>query len=336
MTSAPSPEQISRDATWLAQALDPNAGIVRLVAMDRDSYRAASFLDDRLMQQAVDAQLVPWPDVEAAVEGDLRTDARWIFHIGHVGSTLVSRLIGELGDVLAIREPRLLRDIAVSPPEVRECYIAAVPKLMSRTFGENEVACVKATSFASEIAARLVPAGERALFMYARPRNYVASILAGENSVKELHALATYRQQRLMSRAIEFPEPRTDADRAVIAWACEITTLEAAFAALGDRRIEWADFDAVLGNMVAELARVASFFGFGAAERELAAIAAGPLMRRYSKDPNYDYSPSLRQKLIQQELNLQGRDIDAALAMLSAASERSPLLAQALGRAEGS
>ena len=117
------PEEIARDATWLAQALDPNAGMVRLVAMDRDSYRAASFLDDRLMQQQVDAQIVPWPEVEAAVEGDLRTDARWIFHIGHVGSTLVSRLLGELDGVLGVREPRLLRDLALSPAEVRHGYM---------------------------------------------------------------------------------------------------------------------------------------------------------------------------------------------------------------------
>ena len=109
MSSAPTPEEIARDATWLAQALDPNAGMLRLVAMDRDSYRAASFLDDRLMQQPVDAHIVPWPDIEAAVEAELRTDARWIFHVGHVGSTLVSRLLGELDSVLGVREPRLLR-----------------------------------------------------------------------------------------------------------------------------------------------------------------------------------------------------------------------------------
>ena len=40
----------------------------------------------------MDAQIVPWPLVEEATSGELRKDARWIFHIGHVGSTLVSRL----------------------------------------------------------------------------------------------------------------------------------------------------------------------------------------------------------------------------------------------------
>ena len=103
MSSALTPEEIAADAHWLAQALDPAAGIARLVAMDREAYRAASFLDDRLMQLPVDAQLLPWPDIEAATERDLRQDARWIFHIGHVGSTLVSRLLGEIRGVLAVR-----------------------------------------------------------------------------------------------------------------------------------------------------------------------------------------------------------------------------------------
>src|SRR4029453_13584932 len=152
-STQPSPlasEEIARDATWLAEALDPWAGAVRLVAMTRDSYRAASFLDDRLMQQPINAQIMPWPDVQAAVADDLRQDARWIFHVGHVGSPLVSRLLGEIDGVLAGREPRILRDLAVSPPEVRRRYIAPVQKLMSRTFADDEMACVKATSFASE------------------------------------------------------------------------------------------------------------------------------------------------------------------------------------------
>ena len=332
MSSAPTADEIARDATWLAQALDPSAGMVRLVAMSRDSYRSASFLDDRLIQQPVDAQIVPWPEVEAAMAADLRSDARWIFHIGHVGSTLVSRLLGEIEGVLALREPRLLRDVALSPPEVRECYVGPVAELMSRTFAAEEIACVKATSFASEVAPALVPPGERALFMYAGPRNYIASILAGENSLKELHALVEMRRQRLEARGIIFPEPSNDAERAAIAWACEMTSLEAAAEAMGDRGIAWADFDTMLPDMAAELGRVADFFGFDTDAERLEAIATGPLMKRYSKALEYEYSPSLRNELIAQEIRLAGRDIDAALAMLGAGSEKSLLLARSLER----
>src|SRR5207245_89202 len=223
-------------AGWLAQALDPAAGMVRLVAMGREAYRAASFLDDRLLQQPIDAQIVPWPDVEDAMAGALRHDARWIFHIGHVGSTLVSRLLGELAGVLAIREPRLLRDLALTPAEVRSRYIAAAPKLMSRTFAAEEIACVKATSFASEIAP------------------------------------------------------------------------------------EWADFDAMLDDMAAQLGRISAFFGFAAEPDQLAAIAGGPLMARYSKALEHEYSPQLRRDLLAQATAAHGAEIDRALAMLRSAA----------------
>ena len=334
-SAAPSPlaaEQIARDATWLAQALDPSSGTVRLVAMNRDSYRAASFLDDRLIQQPVDAQTVAWPEVEEAMAGDLRSDARWIFHIGHVGSTLVSRLLGEIDGVLALREPRVLRDLAQSPIEIRGRYNRPVPKLMSRTFGADEVACVKATSFASEIAAELVPAGERVLFMLARPRNYIASILAGENSLKELHALGEHRRQRLATRGIVLPQARTDAERAAIAWACEMTSLEAAAQAMADRAIAWADFDEMLGDMGGELGRVANFLGFNADAERVLTIIGGPLMKRYSKALEFEYSSALRDELIAQEIRYQGREIEAALAMLRVNSEKSLLLARALER----
>ena len=334
MSSAPTPEQIANDATWLAQALDPAAGMVRLIALDSDSYRSASFLDDRMLQQPVDAQIVPWAQVESAMDAELGSDARWIFHIGHVGSTLVSRLLGELDGVLAIREPRLLRDLAVSPREVRERYLVPVAKLMSRTFADAEQACVKATSFVSEIAPELVPPGERALFMFATPRNYIASILAGENSLIELRQLAPSRAQRLSRRVSAIWTAHSDAELAAIAWACEMSALEAAADAMPDRHVEWADFDGMLEDMATELGRVATFFGFDADKPALEAIATGPLMARYSKGLEYDYSADLRRELIAEVAAASGSAIDDALAMLGRAAEKSPILARALARSK--
>lgn len=335
MSSAPTPDEIARDARWLAQALDPAGGVVRLVAMDRQAYRMASFLDDRLMQQVVDAQLVPWTEIETAAAADMRQDARWIFHIGHVGSTLVSRLLGEIPQVLAVREPRLLRDLALSPAEIRTRYCRPVPKLMSRTFDAGEIACVKATSFASEIARELVPPGERALFMFATPRNYIASILAGENSVKELHMLAPSRSERVRKRVPGLAEARNTAELAAMAWACEMTALEAAADAMADRGVDWADFDVMLGNMAQELGRIARFFGFPADAARIQGIVSGPLMTRYSKALEYDYSAQLRRELIEDASRRHQQDIDGALRMLHAAAGSSPLMARALSRAEG-
>ena len=331
MSSAPTPEAIARDATWLAQAYDPDAGRVRLVEMDPQAYRNASFLDDRMLQRPMTSHGVDWQKVRSALAVDARTDARWIFHIGHVGSTLVARLIGEIEGVLAVREPRFLRDLAALGNEDRSHLLFPTKALFSRTFGEQELALVKATSFVSEIADQLVPAGERALFLYARPRAYVASILAGENSIKELAALGPSRSQRMSGR-VKLPQPSNSAEATAAAWACEITALESAADRMAGRTIAWADFDAMLADMPNELIRFAQYFGFAATAERLHAIATGPLMSRYSKALEYDYSPALRRDLIAEAGAAHRADIDSALAMLDRAAEKSPLLARALAR----
>jgi len=334
MSSAPpSPEEIARDATWLVQALDPASATARLVRMDREAYRAASFLDDRMLGQPRDARVIEWQRVRGAVAVESRRDARWIFHIGHVGSTLVARLLGELEGVLAVREPRFLRDIALLGNADRGDFTLAAQALFSRTLAEEELALVKATSFVSEIADELVPESGRALFLYAAPRAYVASILAGENSVKELDALAPSRAQRLSGRA-KLPEARNAAEAAASAWACEMTALEAAAERMERRHVAWADFDRMLDDMTNELIAIAQFFGFEAPADRLHAVATGPLMRRYSKALEHDYTPALRRELIAEADAANRAEIDGALAMLRAAAEKSLLLESALRRAE--
>src|SRR5690349_3210744 len=101
MSGAPSPQEIVRDGRWLLQALDPTGELVRLVEMDREAYRSASFLDDRMFQAPRNSQIGRWSEIVQAIPADARRDVRWIFHIGHVGSTLVARLLGELDGVLS-------------------------------------------------------------------------------------------------------------------------------------------------------------------------------------------------------------------------------------------
>ena len=333
MSSAPSASEIASDAGWLVQALDPATGIARLIAMTPDAYRAASFLDDRMLDGAVTTRALPFAEVAAAMPGDARRDARWLFHIGHVGSTLMARLLGELDDVLAVREPRILRDLAAMPGEQRSALVPAIQLLFSRTFAPNEMALVKATSFVSEISPELVPPGERALFLTVDPRSYIATILAGPNSLIELRTLADSRAGRMAAR-VHGLTGMSEAHLAAAAWACEMTALERAAEAMTDRRLLWANFDRLLDDMAAGLSEIAAFFGFDAPPGRLREIAAGPLMGRYSKALEYDYSPSLRARLIEQETRTRGGEIDDALAMLERSAQESPLLARALARSE--
>jgi hypothetical protein len=330
MSSAPTPDEIWKDARWLAQAVDPRAGLVRLVEMTAVSYRSASFLDDRMFEQPRFSHLLQWGEVTGSVPANARRDARWIFHIGHVGSTLVARLLGELDSVLSIREPRALRDLTFFPPDVRGRFVPTLQALFSRTFAPEQSALLKATSFVSEIAAELVPPDGSALHLYATPRSYISGILAGENSRQELAGMAPMRAERLASRDLHLPSARGEADQAAAAWACEMTALERAACAA----TLWLDFDDVLGDLEGSLHRMAEFFGFEASKERLSEIANGPLTRRYSKATEYEYSPQLRHDLLAEANQRHRADIESALAMLDAASETAPLLRKALDRAQ--
>ena len=329
MSSAPTPDEIWKDARWLAQAVDPRTGLIRLVEMTSQNYRDASFLDDRMFEQQRVSHLLPWAEATGGMPAGARREARWIFHIGHVGSTLIARLLGELDSVLSVREPRALRDLTFFPAEVRSRFVPTLQALFSRTFAADQVALVKATSFVSEIAGELVPEGQRALFLYATPRNYIGGILAGENSRKELAGMADMRNQRLASRGMNLPAPRTEADLAAVAWACEMTALQAA----ARSNMHWADFDRALGDLEGSLQEFADFFGLAASKEQIQAIAGSPLARRYSKATEYEYSAELRRDLLTEAAALHGADIESALAMLNAASETAPLLRTALDRA---
>jgi hypothetical protein len=111
-----------------------------------------------------------------------------------------------------------------------------------------------------------------------------------------------------------------------------MTALEAAAQQMSDRSIAWTDFDKSLGEMPGELERLIGFFGLAADPEQLRKIAEGPLMRRYSKALEYEYSPSLRRDLIDDATRRHGRDIADAIAMLERAAASSPLLARALER----
>src|SRR4029453_9618643 len=108
-------------------------------------------------------------------------------------------------------------------------------------------------------------------------------------------------------------------------WACEMTALMAAEKGKPEGHVRWADFDRMLDRMATELHDIASFFGLDAREEQVAEVVAGPMMRRYSKALEFDYSRELRRELLQEARQDHRQAIDAALAMLARAAARSPL-----------
>ena len=320
--------KMSETPEWLPFIWDAASGRLTWLALSEAEYRAASFLDQRLLTPGSRTRQSPWPAMPAGA----RRDANWIFHIGNVGSTLVSRLLGELPEVFAVREPQLLRQLDESAD------FDTVSALLSRTFRPEQRANVKATSFTSEIADRLVPPGSRALFLYATPDHYLENILAGENSWQTLEALGPVRLARLQRRCPGLaadPRAMNDGLKAALGWACEMTSLEAAASRLPEGAVLWMDFDLFLADPTAHFTAVARHFGHPVDAAAARAICEGPLIGRYSKALDYEYSPALRREILADARRRHGGAIRDALNWLGGLERRYPAAAQAIRRARG-
>jgi len=308
---SPLAQAFAQGPAWFPQQMDAATDRVLLVRMDEAGYRGASFLDQRMLTQQSQPQWADWAELEAADQAG-RADANFIFHIGHVGSTLISRLLGELDSVFALREPQILRNFADlaaltgqshAPwsPEEFDTRLETAIGWLSQTFAENDRALIKATSFVSEIARPLLGAKRKALFLNISPERYIETILAGDNSRQELAMLASPRLQRLHNKLgsedwmlWQLSEPV----RAAMSWLSEMMALDAAAHIAPAGHVHWLDFDDFLQDPAARLGDIAAFFGIKADADTVSAITNGPLMSQYSKAPEHGYSPDLREKLL--------------------------------------
>ncbi|MBV8798330.1 MAG: hypothetical protein JOY77_09990 [Alphaproteobacteria bacterium] len=330
---------LARSPELFPQAWDPIADIVRLIRLRETDYRSASFLDDRILNPQTAGRTVAWHQLQAAVaEAGLKENCSFIFHTGHVGSTLLSRLLGGHPQVFALREPAILRALAQDQIKsgnepVPDERLGTFLKLWSRTFRAEQRVCVKATSFASEIAGSILarPSVPRALFMFVPAETYLATILGAEHSPQEARSLAENRLKRLHRRigAERWTlSSLSEGEMIAMSWASEMSALAAAAERSGDR-VLWLNFEDFLTEPAISLAAAFCHLGIRAVPQDVAAILAGPYMRRYSKAPEYAYDAQLRREVLDRARRGHRVEISRGLAWLENASNELPMLKHA-------
>ncbi|MEO7205290.1 MAG: hypothetical protein ABI356_10835 [Steroidobacteraceae bacterium] len=330
-------EELGRSPELFPFALDLPSDSLEFIRLKRADYEQASFLDARLLAGRPSSRALPWSEVAVAIEAArLIERCGFIFHIGHVGSTLLSRLMGAHMGVFSLREPALLRTFAqlCGQPDAQlhprsddvDARLTGCLKLLSRTFETHQLPLVKATSFVSELATNLMSriSTPRAVMMYVSPESYMATILGGPNSRQEAKILAPSRLRRLHRRigaeAWQLPL-LSEGEVLALSWACEMSALSEA-ADSGGRRALRINFDQFLTNPKPLLSAVFRHFDVEATAGELRAIVEGPEMRRYSKAPEHSYDAALRRDVLNTARATCGAEIRRGLAWLDRAAEQ--------------
>jgi hypothetical protein len=292
------------------QAVDLVRGLVLVIRMDEAAFRKASFLDDRILGPATQGAWLPGDVVSAAARRVAdRRPVHFVFHSGHVGSTLLTRLLDETGAVLSLREPLPLRTLAEAEEALGrpESLLSAdqfdglldmLLVLWSRGYASSRTVVVKATSSAGRLAPRILARApsSRAVCLSLRAEPYIATLLGGANSLIDLRGHAPGRMRRLLAgRELAVPPVHalSAGELAALGWVTESLAHAAARAAAGER-VLMIDFENFLGDLPRGLGTVVAHFGLPRDEAFLAAAGGHAVLRRYSKAPEQPFAPGER------------------------------------------
>lgn len=330
------------DPTIFPQNLDFAREAILFLRLDRQALASASFLDDRILTPQSQGRWVRFAELAPWMEGAApQRPLHFIFHAGHVGSTLVSRLLDETG-ALGLREPLALRVVAeemdkASEPSRRlplETLLRWFTTLWSRGFPDTNAVVLKATSSAQRLAPVLLrhAPNARAVAMNLKAEPYLATLLAGENSHIDLNGHGPERHQRLARLASAAPAPLSAmslGEIAALTWLVETLTQAQAKQTFGER-ILMLDFDAFLSDPAASMGAICAHFGIDAPASFFESVPKSPVLQHYSKAPEHAYTPALRAQILAQSRSTNAGEISKGMSWLDAFATHSPAAAAVL------
>jgi len=295
-------------------SLDTEKATALIIDADPDFYRQAVFLDQRALRPGTRGAWVPldilWRHMDASGKNYL-APAHFIFHTGHCGSTLISRLLDELPFALNLREPLALRTLAAglhSPNAHRgvafEQLFKHAYQLLVRRFSAKQQVIIKPTSMCSNLAAVLLaqnPAN-RAILLYVTLEVHLANMLDKDDAT-DIDGFLTHRIASLKKIVPDLelnPGDMSPPEKIAFSWLAEA----AQFQVLGTRglagRCLLVDFDRFLMETEGQLQKILQHMSILYEPARVASMLVSPVFRYYSKQPGFAYSAADREAMLDQ------------------------------------
>lgn len=318
---------------------NPERDLAVLSPMSEASYRDSVFMDDRLVRsEARDLALSLnalgrlWQRSAAAAR-----PIHYIGHMGHCGSTLLSRILGDLPGLHSLREPPVLIGLSRALRRLETPGFALsrfdwsqllelAALMMQRTWRASDVAVIKPTSAAGNLLPHLMTrtGEERAVLLYVHLEDWLPIMLRP----------GTRRETGLFARDFRLADfsavagdavtvPASPGELAAMTWLLQARE----FADLLDNprtaaRVRLLHFDTLLAHPVPVIWALCDFFGSPAAPEDISPVA-GRLMTTDAKRPGHAYGADARTAELQSLRASEAEEIERALGWARKAA-RSP------------
>jgi hypothetical protein len=300
--------ELAAHPEWFVHQLDVAGARALLVRLEPTALRQAAFVDERVLDGRRDGAWVPLAELlERAPPA--QAPAHAIFHLGHCGSTLLSRQLDQLPQVLGLREPLVLRTLAElyeelpqptarwSPAQWQHAFDRLRALLLRRPPGIARV-LVKATSSCNALIEPWLERDPdaRVVLLGVPLADYLATILKSGAARADAARFAPARlaslHRQLGDDTIRL-HALAPAEQLALGWIAEQARYRAAHARFGARVLRL-QFDALLLGRELALAEVAAHFGLEAPAVALARAFAPAVSGRYAKATEHHYDHAAR------------------------------------------
>lgn len=275
--------------------------LIRFLPITADQYRKLSFLYQHKPDRAFEAPLSALIALHAAQGTPPPPTPLYIFHVGHCGSTLLSRLLAEMHAVLPLREPAPLGQLAHLARQVPQAGLLAshprlsaltgfVLDLLARVWPDQARALIKPSSACTLLAPLLLaraPAA-RAVLLYVSLEEYLPTMLRPLNREEVTRFFSLYHAEdlaRLAGTAQVGEAQKSVARQAAAAWLVNMRHFEALLAQPQfSNRVQLLSLAALLEDIAGTLQRISAHFALpDEAERAQAVAQAWENGRRHAK-----------------------------------------------------
>jgi hypothetical protein len=300
---------------------------VLLARIPEESRSEASFLDQRVMTSRTEGAWCAWSQFAEAARSFGDCAPGYIFHVGHCGSTLISRLVALATGAAVLREPTPLRTFACDAAETltgsgllswqeRRRRL----ELFERLWARSGVSVVKATSICTCLINEVSPSAPVA-FVYVAPEIYLAAVLGGANSHIDLRGFGQLRMRRLRQiwGGAGDLASLSPGELAAMSWLSEVVPI-----AIAKRPVLTVDFDAFLADPAVNLKQVCAHLCGPVSDDAVTAALASGVMGRYSKAPEQAYDARLRARHLAEDRAARAGEIRAGMRWLEAAAKAFP------------
>ncbi|QIL01741.1 hypothetical protein G7078_02350 [Sphingomonas sinipercae] len=261
--------------------------------------RSATFLDGRENFSAGQAQFAGAAQFLAGQPAT--ADARFIFHIGFCGSTLLSRLLDVPGATLVLREPHCLANIVNQPLDEATLQSVLPPVIahLSQPWAANERVVIKPSNWANALLGRIVRPSSRAVFMTDSRQRFLTAVLRGGQDRVAFTARLAARlggDDPELGALVGLAAAAPDADRqlarlVLVAHEIQLRRFRDAASTLPADRRAWVSAAALDHDPMAVLGQASAALDLALAPEQLAANVER-WSKSHAKDPGRAFSPS--------------------------------------------